>query len=221
MSRFQRSYSQAGEDIIISFVFENLLHIDRIVYLDIGANDPIWLNNTYLFYKRGFRGVCVDPNPVFTSPYRRRRRKDTFVCAGIGDGDAGGMVFFDFDPNTLGTFDEEEAEVFLKMGHSLLRKYKVPVMTVDHLLETYFDEAGRPNLLSLDTEGLELRILQSIDFELWRPTVVCVETINYGPTKELRKLTEVSDFLEGNDYFVYADTFNNSIMVDRRYWDTL
>src|SRR5215470_302661 len=57
------TYSQFGEDLIISDLF-NKLSIDRVSYLDIGANNPSFVSNTYLFYERGFRGVLVEPNPI-------------------------------------------------------------------------------------------------------------------------------------------------------------
>src|SRR5580693_625305 len=54
------SFAQQGEDLIA----EDLLHwfkISKPTYLDIGANDPIHNNNTYLFYTKGARGVLVEP----------------------------------------------------------------------------------------------------------------------------------------------------------------
>src|SRR5262249_29835011 len=59
--RGEESYSQAGEDLIVRFFFYHQ-RISNITYLDIGANEPIQLNNTYYFYRRGFRGVLVEPN---------------------------------------------------------------------------------------------------------------------------------------------------------------
>lgn len=51
------SYSQAGEDAIISFLFADK-KITKITYLDIGTNMPDQCNNTYLFYRRRAWGVC-------------------------------------------------------------------------------------------------------------------------------------------------------------------
>jgi len=42
------SNSQAGEDRIVDYLFSSM-GIDEITYIDIGANDPIYGNNTYLF----------------------------------------------------------------------------------------------------------------------------------------------------------------------------
>src|SRR5690348_15604960 len=57
------TYAQCGEDVIVGFLL-GWLNISEPTYLDIGANDPIQYNNTYALYQRGFRGVCVEPNPT-------------------------------------------------------------------------------------------------------------------------------------------------------------
>ena len=53
------SYSQAGEDAVINFLF-NDYGKKQIQYLDLGTNIPHRDNNTYLFYKKGSSGVCVE-----------------------------------------------------------------------------------------------------------------------------------------------------------------
>lgn len=55
------SYSQFGEDLLA----QEILGYERcdIFYIDIGAFHPISKSNTYIFYKRGSRGMCVEPNP--------------------------------------------------------------------------------------------------------------------------------------------------------------
>ena len=73
----RRSYSQSGEDIIISDLFHRL-QIVNPSYLDIGANDPIALSNTYRLYTRGSRGVCVEPNPVMYNRLQQKRKKLLF-----------------------------------------------------------------------------------------------------------------------------------------------
>ncbi len=58
----QVTYSQFGEDLIVRYLFDSL-GIARPTYLDIGANHPKFSGNTFGFYKRGSRGVLVEPNP--------------------------------------------------------------------------------------------------------------------------------------------------------------
>src|SRR5919106_1421865 len=63
------SYAQAGEDLVVNFIFESL-KARTISYLDIGAYDPVYLSNTYYFYRRGHRGVLVEPNVAMCEKLR-------------------------------------------------------------------------------------------------------------------------------------------------------
>ena len=45
------SYAQNGEDLIIEFLLSSK-KIEKITYLDIGANHPIKFNNKYRLYNK-------------------------------------------------------------------------------------------------------------------------------------------------------------------------
>jgi len=213
------SYSQSGEDIIVDFLFSAMLNINEVSYLDIGANDPIDLNNTYFFYKKGFTGVCVDPNPFFKDAYKLSRPGDTHVLAGVGP-KKGNLKFFEVNPHTLSTFSEESARQFVEEdGHEIVRTYKVPVMTLDQIINRYFKESALPNFLNLDVEGWDYEIIKSAKFKNWRPTVVCIETVTYSTKKEQEKIVPLFKLLEDHGYFAYADTFINTIFVDKDVWE--
>src|SRR5688500_3769494 len=68
----QVTYAQAGEDVVVSFIFGQL-KIKDISYLDIGAYDPVYINNTYFFYQHGHRGVLVEPNVTMCEKLRAAR----------------------------------------------------------------------------------------------------------------------------------------------------
>ncbi len=68
-----------------------------------------------------------------------------------------------------------------------------------------------PNLISLDVEGLEMPILRSIDFKQFRPEVFCVETLDFDTGDKETRSKEPALFLEEKGYFIYADTWINTI----------
>jgi hypothetical protein len=55
-----KSYSQEGEDMILNRIFEGKC---QGFYVDIGAHHPRRFSNTYFFYKHGWTGINVEPNP--------------------------------------------------------------------------------------------------------------------------------------------------------------
>jgi hypothetical protein len=73
-----------------------------------------------------------------------------------------------------------------------------------------------PNLVSLDTEGMDLAILESLDFQKYRPEVFCIETLT---NTEDRKMIEIVEFMLSKGYVVYADTFVNTIFVEQQCWN--
>ena len=209
------SYAQFGEDIVAASVFW-YLRVDAPTYLDIGAYSHISLSNTYYFYKRGSRGVCVEPNPAAFKLFRRIRRRDHCLQAGVGvQDDQDGLPFYVLKDEALSTFDEASARTLEQNGFTSIESVvPVPVYSVNTLIERFCQ--GCPDFLSIDVEGMDLALLQSIDFVRYRPTVISVETIDF---QTQAKDTEITEFLYSQGYRVQADTIINTIYVDNRAWE--
>jgi len=210
------SYSQCGEDLVIDFLAKHILHIDEIYYLDLGSNHPVHFNNTYALYKAGHRGVSIDANPLFKKEYATYRKDDKFINCGVGP-KIGKLMFYEIDPDTLSTFSEETALEYTKSGnHKIIKKRKVPVLTVEKIISKYCSKV--PNLLSIDIEGLDYEILSGIDFTAWRPAIVCAETLGYSENATGRKLDEIKELLVDSGFMIYADTYINTIFVSLQAW---
>jgi len=216
----RRSYSQSGEDIIISDLFHRL-KISNPTYLDIGANDPISLSNTYRFYSRGSRGVCVEPNPVMYNRILKKRTKDIVINAGVAFDEKREADFYIFPEqfHGLNTFSKEEADFWEHTGNEEIGKHKpekiikMNLIDINDIMEKHF--SPYPNFVSVDVEGLDLEIVKRIDFDRFKPEVFCLETLGFiEGNKEIKK-TEIIDFFNGKGYFVYADTYINTIFCHK------
>jgi len=211
------SYSQSGEDLIIEYLLK-LLNIEKPTYLDIGAYQPIKLSNTYLFYKKGAYGVCIEPDPALCEKFQNKRKRDVCLNIGIGFGHKDKADFYVMTSQTLNTFSYEDAKKLETGGTQKIEKiYQIDLKPVSWVADRYFKEAA-PNLVSIDTEGMELDILKSWNFELCRPEVLCIETLSYEEASDGEKDTLVIDWMGQNGYFLYADTHTNSIFVDSAKW---
>ncbi|HUR42279.1 MAG TPA: FkbM family methyltransferase [Verrucomicrobiae bacterium] len=212
------SFSQSGEDVIVDSLF-TALGLRELNYLDIGSHDPVKLSNTYYFYLKGGSGVLVEPDPNLFPRLQRARRRDTCLNAAVSiDGTRGRRPFYLMRSSTLNTFSKAEAMRCAAMGEPILREIEVDTLPVSVVLEEHF--ASRPlHFLSLDVEGVDLDIIRSIDFARWRPWVMCVETITFDADRQRqRKRSEIIEHLTAQDYLVYADTYINTVFVDRRIW---
>jgi FkbM family methyltransferase len=212
---YKLSFSQCGEDLLIDYIFE-LRGVSMPTYLDIGAHDPFYLNNTAIFYLRGCRGINIEANPGLVENFRRKRKEDVNLNIGISD-QADAMDFYIMADSTLSTFSREECDAMVRSGHKLEAVKKIELLTVKAVLDKYND--GKfPDLLTIDVEGLDFKILQSIDFSTRYPKVICVEAAEYSPIGAGARRTELIDFLVSKGYYEYANTNLNAIMVKSEFW---
>lgn len=207
---YRITFSQTGEDLLVKTLLINMLRLNRITYLDIGANDPRFFNNTYLLYKKGYSGILVEPNPELVSKLKSVRKRDNILNIGIAEKEDK-MMYFMFDDNTLNTFDLDEANKYIALGHKLEGKKEICVKNINQILEEY----GKVNFISIDIEGLDFRILKSLNFEKNAPECICIETSEHEGGKR-EDFVEVNKFLEEKGYFIYADTMLNTIYTNRQ-----
>ena len=163
------SYGQSGEDIMVRDLLRGVTHGD---YLDIGSGHPIHLSNTYGLYRLGWRGVCVDPLSVNNNLARVLRPKDTNIRALISS-EPGSISFFEFDPSFYSTSDPDAARRWIAAGaHQVSAKALTTIPALDLPFET---SSKRASFLSLDVEGHELSVLESLDWTSQRPWLALVE----------------------------------------------
>ena len=86
-------------------------------------------------------------------------------------------------------------------------------MNINDVIRSHF--ATYPAIISIDVEGLDLAILKSMDFDLYRPEIICVESITFSTTNEQDKINSISDFMLSKGYFVFADTYVNTIFCKK------
>jgi FkbM family methyltransferase len=212
---YARSYSQCGEDLLVQYIF-NLRGISKPSYIDIGANDPYFLNNTALFYEKGSRGINIEANPQLLKELKRKRPKDINLNTGISSKE-GELDFYIMEDNTLSTFSRQECDSMQAVGKKLLQIDKIKLTTISKILETYCDNKF-PDFMSLDVEGMDFEILRSIKFKESSPKVICVEAAEYSRIGAGSRRTELIDLLVAEGYYEYANTNLNAIMVKNEFW---
>lgn len=214
------SYAQCGEDLIVSFLLDCLgCTQEPGRYIDIGAHHPTYLNNTYVFYKRGWSGINIDPLAENIAHFRNLRPNDRNLCIGIGHATEK-RNFYTIEPKTLSTFNQNTAELYIAMGHEITAVTAVEFLSVDDLVRIYAIE-NDIDILSIDIEGGELEVIQDLLSNGVRPKVIICETLSYS--KELNKTKKQQDVIAGIvslDYTLYSDTFVNSIFISKEVWET-
>lgn len=214
------TFSQYGEDIIMLRMLERY-GVENITYLDIGANEPINLSNTYNFYLRGYYGVLVEPNADLCTVIKKVRPHDKVLNFGIGSEKPTEADYYMFGTKytAFNTFSKEEAMNNEKEGMPIKQIVKVPLKNVNDVIAENFK--GSPTIISLDVEGFDETILQNLDFVKYQPLLVCVETVGFIGKGAFVKRKSILDYMAKAGYFVYADTHINTIFCSQKQYEQL
>lgn len=211
------SYSQAGEDMVVRYLFRDIGKNDKITYLDLGTNTPDYGNNTYWFYQRNGKGVCVEADPTLIRRIKQVRPKDKIINAGVAFSTEKESDFYIFNVPSISTFNKEEAEIRNKSGQNkIVNVAKVPLLNINNLIEQNFDTY--PDFISIDIEGLDLDVLKSLDLERFPIPVICAETCTYSENHIRSKDLSIADFMLSKGYEVYADTYINTIFTNKSWY---
>lgn len=170
-NRYNISFSKSGDDIQLMKLINNSV---PGAYVDIGCWHPVKASNSYYFYVRGWKGICIDPNPELKVLYDKFRPKDNFINAGIGySGNA--LEYFMLEESSMNTFSEE----FIKkhqLESKILKKIDVPFYSLKEILDVNLDEKDRLDFFDIDVEGLDLEVLKTNDWDIYRPKIIVIES---------------------------------------------
>jgi FkbM family methyltransferase len=197
-----KTYSQHGED---AFIWELLSKRDFVkgIYVDVGANHPTSISNTYLFYRKGFSGICIEPNSELARLHRWFRRRDKVFEVGIDNKRGISELNISKTP-VLSSFKKMD-------GQSLWKKQHVPVLRLDDVINSV--NPGRIFLLSIDTEGLNYQVIQGANDTLTNTELVCVEFDN---DQEEALLTK---YLSTKHKFRKLRTMGCNVIFANEYYD--
>ncbi len=185
-----------GQDVLVASLFNNK---ENGVFFDIGANDGITINNSYYLEKNlDWTGVAVEPVGYIFEKLKANRK--CHVVNGCVSPRSGKEKFLELVGNanmysTLKTHNTgltaRRIRKRKKRQNSQLKEVEVECYTFSDLVNKFGFE--KVDFLSLDTEGGELEILKSIDFELTPVSVISVE--NNWCTYDIKNYLESCGFL--------------------------
>ncbi len=116
-----------------------------------------------------------------------------------------------FDEPAWNTFDAQVAKNSLG---KLQKIVKVPVYSLGKVLDTYMPDGVEIDFLSVDCEGLDLEVLQSNDWERFKPHIIIVEILTniYGELDMVAlQDNQIAQFLFAKGYNMVAKAHNSVI----------
>lgn len=185
------AFGQFGEDVILA----TLLGKDRTkgFYVDVGAYHPLEYSNTYRFYKLGWRGINIEPNPESFKRFPKYRPRDTNLNFAISDKE--NKVSFSCRSAMSGIVDENYIVEHTNDHEEAIFVETFPLRSI---LNKYLKDNQEIDFMSVDCEGHDEKVIRSNDWSMFRPKIALVE--QHGPNIK----SSLYYFMQENQYRFYC-----------------
>ena len=151
-------------------VWEYIKDFSPGYFVEVGANDPFSLSQTWHLEQKGWKGVLVEPLPERADALSKNRpNSQVFQVACGSPGNVGEINFYIGEADQLSSLEKYVDDPNV----NYVKTIKVKVMTLDSIL----DEAkiNRVDFVSIDTEGTELEVLKGFSLNKWKPKLLLIE----------------------------------------------
>lgn len=170
--------SQLYQDLFVSFVIKNNF---KKTFLEFGATNGIDLSNTYtLENKLSWSGVLAEPDINWIKALKKNRNNCRVITKCIWSKSGEKLNFFSSEESVFSTLDDyKHSDIDSLPGNTAKRNKKgknilVETISLNQLIEEEFNGLS-PSYISIDTEGSEFEIINSLDFIKYRPAVFTIE----------------------------------------------
>jgi len=200
----RNSYAQDGEDIVLDSFFIDKGY--KGFYIDLGALHPFRYSNTQIFYERGWRGINIDATPGSMQAFHATRQRDINLEIALSDKKET-IKFYMFADSALNNFNAQRSELLVRKGIIQTGIVDITTSTINDVLHDYLPKNQPIDFINIDVEGLELKILSSLDFETYCPHFFLIEELGYTSSDFLTyKKSDVYKLLSAKNYIVVAKT---------------
>ena len=195
----RKTYAMDGEDLVIANYFKDK---QKGFYVDVGCYHPIHRNNTFLLYKKGWNGINIDIHSFSIDLFNYLRPNDLNYNFAISDKKEMINMFFQKELSQLSTTDYDQAK---KSFQGSIKEKKIQSFSLNEVFKFSNLENKKIDLLDIDVEGADLKVLKGLSFEMTNPELICVEIYD----KNLKE-SETYKFLINLNYeLIWSGVFSH------------
>jgi FkbM family methyltransferase len=206
-------FSQSGEDFLLSRYFTG----SSGFFVEIGCIDGKRFSNTYHFEQRGWNGLCIEAHQDYIPMLKANRPRSSIVHCAVAERDLENAPFYANARGSLSSLDPSSEERWKRdyaQYFSGFQQQTVPQRTLTSIFQEH--KVGRIDILSLDIEGYEVQALQGLNFSLFQPSVIVVESDSPEHEQKLGALTAAAGYscalrYAGNLYYSVLPDFQAAV----------
>jgi hypothetical protein len=189
-----------------------------LTYRELGGFDGLQYSNTYAFHKAlDWKGVLIEASPTnYPIMVKNRPSEIATIHSAICSVERDLHYVNKVQRNTVNGFVEFASESFKKKWWSEADIQNALVVRCKPLTSHLLDAVGAYfhfDFFSLDVEGAEYEVLQSLDFSLFSFGVIFVEADSHDPDKN----ANVRKILEENGYKYDGKARNSDWFVNKNF----
>jgi hypothetical protein len=169
-------------------------------------------------YQSGWTGINIDLNPLTIELFNFMRPKDFNYNIGISNSEEEKELYFINEFNTQNTLDKNQLN-FLKNHHNIKDREILKTKLKTKKLETILLDNNFHNIdfFNIDSEGHELEVIESIDFDKFKFKYICIEMIQHNEIS-VNRSKKIKDILNNNDFiivkkFEFNYIYKNTMLV--------
>ena len=202
-----------GIDIIVNSILKN----KKVgIYVDVGCHHPLINNNTYLLFKRGWKGINIDLDYSSVDMFDYFRPNDDNQKIALGDKKGLKNLYFFHNRAPKNTLNELSGK-----GAKLIKKIKTD--TLNNIIKKSKIKIKNIDFLTIDVEGNELDVLKGLNLKKYRPKVICLELINknvkffYEQEISVVQKTKIYKYMTARNYKLANWVHDDLIFVSKKF----
>lgn len=175
------------------------------VYVDVGAGFPERASNSSFYRKLGWQIIAIEPQAHMCNEFRKLGYDILQYAAFSKDI---GETSFQICTNEADGMGGSTFEVFYPEDKNGIINTTVEAYTLNTLLEKFYPNIKKIDILDIDVEYNELPVLFGIDLDKYDVSIMIIELLIGNPDKE-----KIIQYLNTKNYIMVDEASHNKLFI--------
>ena len=195
----KKSYAMDNEDTAALNYFKEK---KNGFYVDVGCYHPTHRNNTYLLHKKNWNGINIDTSQFSIDLFDYMRPNDINYRCAISNKNEIIKLFYQKELSQLSTTERDQAEIVFQGN---IKEKEIQAFTLDEILSRSKYKNSKIDFLDIDVEGADLKVLEGLSFDKFKPELICIEI----HAKEIKKSVTYNFIIDKNYELIWSGVFSH------------